>query len=110
MLGLGHPPWTLIAPPRGPRGPDSTKYIMALARHRSALVPTDAVNCPLTSAGETVKPGCYLEPPLLGTGKPLKEARKEHSSAWTEEVTSRQTCRFCVCVFVVFFFFDFLLF
>lgn len=48
----------------------------------------------------SAKPGCYLEPPLLGTGKPLKEARKDHRSAWTEEMTSRQIC----CVFFLLFF------
>lgn len=49
---------------------------------------------------QSTKLGCSLELPSLSTGKPLKEVRKDHRSAWTEEVTSR-------CLFFLFFSFLF---
>lgn len=49
---------------------------------------------------QSTKPRCSLELPSLSTGKPLKEVRKDHRSAWTEEVTSR-------CLFFSFFSFLF---
>lgn len=54
-----------------------------------------------TEEKQSTKPGCSLELPSLSTGKSLKDARKDHRSAWIEEVTSRQMC---------FFFFFFFLF
>lgn len=69
--------------------------------------PPTEVNCPAPVSPDlshkhwrnSAKPGRCLEPPYLGTGKPLKEARKDHGSARTEEVTSRRICQvfFFVC-------------
>lgn len=63
--------------------------------------PTPRLLEPLSQVQEkqSTKSGCCLEPPSLGTGKPLKEASKDHRSAWTEEVTSRQICLFFLFYF-----------
>lgn len=84
------------------------------------LHPPTETNCPVyTSAlgphSQAWEKQCEIQelPPSLGTGKPLKEARKDHGSAWTR-VTSRLISRFCCCCFLfspfVFFSFFFLVF
>lgn len=124
-LGVGQASPSLVhssCPTRRSQGARWYQLHSRICQGKEALLhPPAEVNCPAPASRDlshkhgrnSAKPGCCPEPPSLGTGKPLKEARKDHRSAWTEEVTSRQICSFfffCGIFFLFFFLFVFCLF
>ena len=117
-------PMNASCPTQRSKGPRQCQLHSGLHQSQGAcLHPPTETNCPAyTSAlgphSQAWEKQCETQelPPSLGTGKPLKEARKDHGSAWTR-VTSRRICQvffFVVCFlrlcFFFFFFFGFLKF